>query len=101
MNIQSWCAKHLVNIRDFGADPESDAYPFAAIKAGQPGLRGEGSTEFAACYALARKLQVEPPNIDEFTPQSFKDGMADIEAGRTVPMEVALTQPPPLTNAAR
>lgn len=61
MNVNNWCAKHAVNIRDFGADPESDAYPFAAIVEGKPRLRGEGSTPFAACCALARKLQVAPP----------------------------------------
>jgi len=63
MTLQSWCSAHSVNIRDFGDSPESDAYPFAAIVSGQPGLRGEGSTEYAACYALARKLEVEPPEV--------------------------------------
>ena len=63
MSLPDWCSAHSVNIRDFGDSPESDAYPIVAIVAGQPGLRGEGSTEYAACYALARKLEVEPPEV--------------------------------------
>ncbi len=32
---------------------------------------------------------------DSWVPESFRQGMADIEAGRVVDMETALTQKPP------
>jgi predicted transcriptional regulator len=32
---------------------------------------------------------------DSWVPESFKQGLADFEAGRFVDMETALTQPPP------
>ena len=32
---------------------------------------------------------------EAWIPESFRQGMEDIRKGRTVPMETALTQPPP------
>ena len=33
---------------------------------------------------------------DSWIPESFRDGMADLEAGRTVTMEKAISEPPPV-----
>jgi predicted transcriptional regulator len=47
---------------------------------------------------LAQRLEVVDAVLDaddSWVPESFKQGMADIEAGRVVDMETALTQKPP------
>jgi hypothetical protein len=47
---------------------------------------------------LAQRLEVVDAVLDaddSWIPESFLQGMADIEAGRVVDMETALTQKPP------
>jgi predicted transcriptional regulator len=47
---------------------------------------------------LAQRLEVVDAVLDaddSWIPESFLKGMADIEAGRVVDMETALTQKPP------
>ncbi len=46
----------------------------------------------------AQRMEVVDALLDEddsWVPESFLQGMADIEAGRVVDMETALTQKPP------
>ncbi len=47
---------------------------------------------------LAQRMEVVDAVLeadDSWIPESFKQGMADFEAGRFVDMEMALTQKPP------
>jgi predicted transcriptional regulator len=47
---------------------------------------------------LQQRMQVVDAVLeadDSWIPESFRQGMADIEAGRVVDMETALTQKPP------
>jgi hypothetical protein len=47
---------------------------------------------------LAQRLEVVDAVLeadDSWVPESFRQGMADIEAGRFVDMETALTEKPP------
>jgi hypothetical protein len=62
MNLTEWKTKHGVITFDYN-DPESDGYHWTAQPRARDGrlIQGQGTTEFAACYALASKLQVEGP----------------------------------------
>jgi predicted transcriptional regulator len=56
--------------------------------------------EFKALPPEQRQRVAEAILEDEsWIPESFRQGMKDIEAGRTVPLETALTEPPPQAEA--
>jgi len=53
--------------------------------------------EFRALSPEQRQQVIEAilAEDESWIPESFRQGMADFEAGRVVDMETALTQPPP------
>lgn len=62
MNLTEWKNEHDVFTEESHI-PDRDGYPWFAQYRADNGDLWEtcGSTEFAACYALASKLEVKPP----------------------------------------
>ena len=61
MNLTEWKTKHGVSAFEcHNADTDGYFWTAQPMERGRL-IQGQGSTEFAACYALARKLQVQPP----------------------------------------
>lgn len=62
MNLTEWKkANDVQTLEQRGGDADDVYYWRATKQRPNGGTSGFGTTEFAACYALARKLEVEPP----------------------------------------